>query len=138
MFGQCKEIMKATSSQHPKHIITNILLRLQEESKSNINSLKMQEGEITRLANTLGSKSNTIIPKQWLHHIPHQYQAHLERIRDFLASGPGSWWRELDGDIEFFDVVIPGSSPPHQMFHYRSTKLTDIDSYLLAKWEACI
>ena len=139
MFGQCKAITKATSSQRPNHIITNILLRLQEESKSNIKTLKLQEGEITRLAITLGSKSNTIIPKQWLHHITHQYQAHLERISDFVASGPGSWWRELDGGIEFFDVVIPGSSPPqHRMFHYRSTELTDIDSYLFAKWEACI
>lgn len=96
--------IKPTSTLHYYNYLN--LLRLQEESKSNVNSLKLQEGEITRLAITLGSKSNTIFPKQWLHHIPHQYQAHLERISDFLVSGPGSWWRELHGDIEFFDAVI--------------------------------
>ena len=43
MFGQSKAITKATSSQRPEHIITNILLRLQE---GNDKSLRMQ-GEIT-------------------------------------------------------------------------------------------
>ena len=139
MFGQCKAITRATSSQHPDHIITNILLRLQEESKNNVSSLKAQEGPITKLAKALGSKCNTIVPKEWLHQIPHQYQAHLEKISDFLVDGPGSWWRELHGDIEFFDALTPGSSlPQHRMFHYRSTKLTNIESYLLMKWEACI
>lgn len=136
MFGQCKAITKTTSSQRPDHIITNILLRLQEESKNNSRSLKVQEGEITKLANTLGSKHNTVFQKQWLHQIPHQYQAHLERISDFLVGGAGSWWREINGNIEFFDAFIPTSSiPQHQMFHYRSTTLTNIESYLLMKWE---
>ena len=142
MFGQCKSITKATSSQRPNHIITNILLRLQEEAKahlSNTKSLKAQEGEIKKLAKALDSKHNTIIPKQWLQQSPLQYQAHLERISDFLVSGPGNWWREVDNGIEFFDVSLPGPSfPPHQMFHYRSTNLTDIHLHLLSKWEECI
>ena len=78
MFGQCKAITKATSSQRPDHIITNILLRLQEELKNNSSSLKVQEGEITKLANTLGSKHNTVFREQWLHQTPHQYQATIK------------------------------------------------------------
>lgn len=112
LFGQCKSITKATSSLHPNHIITNILLRLQEEAKATHN-LKVQEREITKLANTLGTKQNALIPKQWLYKDSFQYQAHLERIADFLFSGPGSWWS--DG-IEFFDTYIPGSTvAQHQM-----------------------
>lgn len=136
MFGQCKAVTKATSSQRPDHIITNILLRLQEEMKNNQSSLKAQEGDITKFANTLGSKRNTVFPKEWLNQTSRQYQAHLERISDFLVGGPGSWWREINGDIEFFDVVIPTSSlPQHQMFHYRSSTLSTIESYLMMKWE---
>ena len=142
MFGQCKSITKATSSQRPNHIITNILLHLQEEAEahlSNTKSLKTQEGEIKRLAKAPNSKHKTIIPKQWLQQSPLQYQAHLERISDFLVSGPGNWWREVDNGIEFFDVSLPGLLlPPHQMFHYRSTNLTDIHLHLLSKWEECI
>lgn len=109
-------------------IITNILLRLQKESKHNLSSLKLQVSEI-RFASTLSMKSNTVIPQQWLHHIPHQYQVHFDRISDFLASGNGSWWRESQEDIQFFDAIIGGSSQPHhQMFHFRSTKLTDLES----------
>ena len=142
MFGQCKSITKATSSQRPNHIITNILLRLQEEAKanpSNVKCLEAQEGEITKLAKAVSLKQNTIIPKQWLQQSPRQYQGHLERISDFLVTGPGKWWREVDNGIEFFDVSLPSPSlPPHQMFHYRSTNLTDIDVYLLSKWEECL
>jgi len=142
MFGQCKSITKATSSQRPNHIITNILLRLQEEAKANpssVKTLEAQEGEITNLAKAVSLKHNTVIPKQWLQQSPLQYQGHLEQISDFLVTGPGKWWREVDDGIEFFDVFLPSPSlPPHQMFHYRSTNLTDIDMHLLSKWEECL
>lgn len=72
MFGQCKVITKATSTPRPNHIITNILLRVQESrSMCTSSSLKLQEREITKLASTLGTKSNTVIPQEWLHNTPH-------------------------------------------------------------------
>ena len=96
--------------QHPNHIITNILLRVQEEAKDqslSTKSLKVQQGKITRLAKVVGLKHNTIIPTEWLHQFPLQYQAHLERISDYLVSRPGVWWRKVDNGIEFFDVSAP-------------------------------
>jgi len=35
VFGQAKQITKATSNQKPDHTITNILIRMQEEAKAN-------------------------------------------------------------------------------------------------------
>jgi len=88
MFSQCKSITKATSSQCPNHIITNILLRLQEEAKANpssVKTLEAQEGEITNLAKAVSLKHNTIIHKQWLQQSPLQYQGHLEQIIGFFG-----------------------------------------------------
>lgn len=104
-------------------IITNILLHLQEEAKANpssVKSLEAQEEEITNLAKAVSLKHNTVIPKQWLQQNPLQYQGHLKQISQFLVTGPGKWWREVDDGLEFFDVFLPSPSlPRHQMFHYR-------------------
>lgn len=90
MFGECKAITKPTSKPHcHRH-----LLCVQEQFRSmcTSSSLKPQESEITKLACTLGTKSHIVIPQEWLHNTPHQYQAHLERMSDFLLSCPGSWY----------------------------------------------
>ena len=65
MFGQCKAITRNTSNQHTNDIITNILVRIQYEDKSlaaERNTVKNQESEIFKLAQTLSGKENTVIP----------------------------------------------------------------------------
>lgn len=46
---------------------------------------------------------NTVFPKSMLDRIPQHYQAHLERISDFLIHGPGVWWKATADGIMFFD-----------------------------------
>jgi len=94
MFGQCKAITRSTSNQHSDHVIPNIMIRIQEAQKahsSTLANLKAQESEVHKLALVLGPKKNTIIPKAWITHSAVPYQAHLERISDFLTAGPGKW-----------------------------------------------
>ncbi len=66
-------------------------------------------------------------------------QAHLERISDFLITGPGVWWRKTSEGFEFLDGTLEGEfytlGPP--LMHYRSHSLSDIDLYLLQQWERC-
>ena len=91
MFEQCKGITRNTSNQHPNHVISNVMIRIQEERKahhSTLANLKAQESEVHRLALVFGPKQNTIIPKAWLTHSAVHFQAHLERIGDFLSAGP--------------------------------------------------
>ena len=92
--NKCLVSARQLPSQRPNHIVTDILLRVQEQFRSmcTSSSLKPQESEITKLACTLGTKSHIVIPQEWLHNTPHQYQAHLERMSDFLLSCPGSWY----------------------------------------------
>ena len=120
-------------------MITNILTRIHAESKAESNPLKIQEGEIHKLAQGLGPTCNTIIPHTWIDSNPSLYQAHLERISDFLVHGPGVWRQRTSAGIEFFDGVHSPAVHPEgpQMHHVRSTSLADIDIYLQNKWENC-
>ncbi len=141
MFNQCKSITKATSNQNANQLITNILIRTQEEEKarSTLNdSFHRQESEVQKLAQALPPKENTIIPNSWISESPRQYQTHLERISDYLVKGPGLWWRSVENGIEFFDCTHDTEFPEHQMRHFRSSTLSDIDVYLQTKWEECV
>jgi len=103
VFGQAKQITKATSNQKPDHTITNILIPMQEEAKANTsNPLTTQESEISKLAQALSPKTNTIIPLSWIRSTVTQHQAHLERISDYLKFGPSVWWKATTEGIEFY------------------------------------
>ena len=52
----------------------------------------------------------------WLQQNAVQYQAHLERISDFLSHGPGKWWRFVDTGMEFYDVKTSGSNTLHSEY----------------------
>ena len=105
IFGQCKAITRNTSNQHTNDIITNILVRTHYEEKrvAEISTMQKQESEVLKLAQTLRVKENTVIPLEWLQHTSVHYQAHLERISDYLLQGPGVWWRYVENGVEFFD-----------------------------------
>ena len=38
---------------------------------------------------------NTVFPHHMLEKFSEHYQAHLERISDYILLGPGVWWSEL-------------------------------------------
>ncbi|CAB4035866.1 Hypothetical predicted protein [Paramuricea clavata] len=108
VFNSINSITRTTSSYHPHHIIGNVFIRLQAEK--DLKSLQpsisdTQEAHVTKLASSLPTFENTVIPKQMLTRNPRFWQAHLERICDFLLAGDGIWWRTCtNGDIEFFDA----------------------------------
>ena len=62
MFGQAKQITRCTSSLKANHVITNIITRLQAEANTRQKPLTIQEGEVRKLANTVGPTVNLVIP----------------------------------------------------------------------------
>lgn len=58
MFGQAKQITRDTSSLKANHIITNIITWLQAETEARETPLTIQEGEIRKVAKTLGATQN--------------------------------------------------------------------------------
>ena len=93
MFGQAKQITRGTSSLKASHIITNIMTRLQVETKARENPLTIQEGEIHKLSKTLGPTLNSVIPYSWIKQNSSLHQTHLERISDFLLPGVEALYR---------------------------------------------
>ena len=111
---QCKAITRQTSNQHTNNIISNILVRLQFEEKGydeGSSSVINQGSEVLKLAKALPSKQNTVIPLDWLHNAAVFYQAHLERIGDYLCQGPGRWWKFVKSGVEYFDVEADNQLP---------------------------
>ena len=82
---------------------------------------------------------NTIFPQSLLDSAAEHYQAHLERIGDYLLPGPGVWWEKVAEGIMFLDgsneELFKQEGPTLQ--HFSSTSLTDMHIYLQQQWEAC-
>lgn len=135
MFQQTKALTKRTSNNHPDNIITNVIKRLQFEQVGD--AILSQESQIKSFAATVGPMRNTVIPKSMLD--THHYQAHLERINDFLIHGPGVWWCETSEGIMFLDGSdekdYRDEGPALQTFS--SLMSTDVELYLQQHWETC-
>ena len=92
------------------------------------NAIQEQESRLGRLSKCLPKAENSIIPHRILLKYPYTYQAHLERISDFLLCGEGAWWRHTVSGIEFFDDNTPDEDPRGAetllpLHHFRSHTL---------------
>ena len=94
-FSTLSSISVATPSRRPGEIITPGIIRMQAEMKSEENqqrdSVKEQESQLRKLARCLTPPENTVIPHRVILKYPQAYQAHLERISDFVHYGEGMW-----------------------------------------------
>ena len=59
----------------------------------------------------LPKAENSIIPHRIITKYQSAYQAHLERVSDFLLCGEGIWWRHVVKAVEFFDITPPSEIP---------------------------
>ena len=137
-FGQCKAITRATSNQHTEHIIKNILVRLHYEKDRSTSTIQTQESEVSKFARMLPPRRNTEIPFEWMEQSPVHYQAHLERIGDYLIHGNGIWWQFTNKGVEFFDSGSSIPSATTSLHHFRTMSLCDVEYYLLTQWERCL
>ena len=143
-FSYLSSISVATSSRRPGEIITPGIIRMQAEMKSEENqqrnSVKEQESQLRKLARCLTPPENTVIPHRVILKYPQAYQAHLERISDFLHCGEGVWWRHILTGVEFLDAPDErqrnDKGPP--LHHFRSHTLQSEEQYLRDRWNECL
>ena len=147
-FSTVNSIANTTSCRRHDEIISPTLIRLQVEQRRKSldagsayqSSFSKQNSEISKISATLDPPTNTIIPHFLLLNYPHEYQAHLERIGDFLLPGENIWWsRDLRG-VEFHDGH---SEPDHRqegptLHHFRYSSLPIEQRYLSESWLKCL
>ena len=150
-FNTFGSISLSTSSRRPGEIITPGLIRMQAEMKqgevNGRSAIQEQESRLGKLAKCLPKPENSIIPHRIILKYQSDYQAHLERISDFLLCGKGAWWRHVAKGVEFFDVTSPSEAitevdhagnilPP--VHHFRSHTVHSESKYLHNNWNRCV
>ena len=99
-----------------------------------------QHSLISQYASTMPLPSNTTFDEGMLKHS--DYQAHLERIPDFLAPGEGIWWH-YDNENEVV-VFHDGEEEPEKrpegpdLHYFRSWSIQGEADYLKQKWQECL
>ena len=138
VFQQSKAITKGTSNNHPEHVISNIIQRLAFEQGTE-KVIACQESGIKSISLAVGPMENTVFSDSILQKISEHYQAHLERISDYLIPGPGVWWKRVPRGIMFLDGSNEDDfkDPGPVLHHFKSMSLNDIDTYLQQQWEIC-
>ena len=92
-FNAICNISRDTSSRRPSEIVGNNNLRFQAEAAMHgkSESLRKQESSISKFAIFVTYSPNTIFEKDFIKRDRHDYQAHLQRISDFLLPGERIW-----------------------------------------------
>ena len=146
-FNTFSSISLSTSSRRPGEIITPGLIRVQAEMKqadiSRRSTIQEQESRLRKLSKCLPKAENSIIPHRVIIKYQSAYQAHLERVSDFLLCGEGIWWRHIAKGVEFFDVTSQSETHPEAdtlppLHHFRSHTLKSESKYLQDNWKKCV
>ena len=80
---------------------------------------------------------DTIIPYDFIRGNQRVWQAHLERISDFLLPGERIWWSQDEQGVTFHDGPHQPNSHEEgpETHHFRSSTLKSEEKYLKQCWE---
>ena len=143
IFHLCKDITKKTSTNHPFHVIGNLILRYQIEKKINSNENKTStcESDISKKYKCLQSicleSRNTVFPKKFIKENYAEWQ--LVCLSDYVYQGQNVWWKVNEIGIEFMDGSLNQDIKDGPLLrHFRSSSITDSRNELTNYWEMCI
>ena len=144
MFGDLQTIAKHTCVPRPEAIIAKCLTKfgarhLLETSKPG--SFEQQDSLISREAKKLPPSVCSEFTDEFVRKNQTLWQAHLERLGDYLLLGQGVWWEKTPNGYKFFDVTEDGMpaillGPP--LHHFRSTSLSEEKKYLAECWQSVV
>ena len=144
-FNTIKSITNQTTSYHPGHIIGNCIVRHQIEQRTKDANQRLHyetpiQNEINKLSSLVTKRQyDTLVTYDHIKKHPGDWQAHLERIPDFLLAGEDFWWKKTEFGIEFNDhslLTVAPSIP--QLRHFRSTNIKTNEHQLKKDWEKII
>ena len=103
LFGQVKRTTLNATNRRPQQVIPEVLLRLQMRQKqgSLLHSVTAKDSKVTKAAKHLAKYPGTSIHKDFLSHRSSSWQAHLEKVCNYLIPGPEVWWKEANNPLYF-------------------------------------
>lgn len=140
-FGDLRRISLQTTNRQAKYVVDNAVLRftIQQKINSKPDTIKKQDSVISHQAKLLDKRSNSIFKEEFIQKNPLLFQAHLERIADFMLAGEGIWWSKNGEDVEFFDGVDEPCTRLEgpELHNFRSSDLQKEQMYITSAWKRC-
>ena len=106
------------------------------------NTVMKQQAHISKLAKSLPPLGNTVVPFVTIESHSSSWQAHLERISDFLMVSKEVWWTSnQQGDVEFFDgekTGVDSRTEGPKLHHFRLSNFKTEEAYLIECWSLCL
>ena len=140
-FNTIKQITHTTSSNRPGHIIGNLVVRHQIETRckdtyQHTNERKQIDKDIRDLSLIIEKvQYNSLFTYEYIKNNVEDWQSHLERISDFLLEGEGIWWKKTKFGIEFNDKTEFINYPlKPKVCHFRSTDIHKTQIELEKNW----
>ena len=96
--------------------------------------------EISKLFEIMDKLPNSFFPFKIIEAYSSAWQAHLERIFDFLLCGERVWWSQDENGITFKDSCNEAEhrSEGPVLHHFRSWILEKEAEYIRSCWKACL
>ena len=140
-FHLIQGITKSTSNNQPGHIIGNLVVRAEVECQGKEKfEHKDRKDAIIGIISKLGKQVERKIQKDSffsyadIEKYSADWQAHLERISDFLIFGKDEYWEMTEFGIRFFDFEEKEIAFKPKVHHFRSTDIQSIKRYLNELW----
>ena len=144
-FHSIRDITKSTTNNWPGHVIGNLIVRQEIESECKDKyEFDNHKNSTFREIHKLGVKlhecqKNSHFTYDYIKENSADWQAHLERISDFLIFGENKWWEKNEFGITFFDVDhIPDKSHHPKVHHFRSSSMTSVSNDLEIHWSSIL
>ena len=142
LFGQAKAIAQSTTNRQPSTIIPNILLRLQAKQRKGgmYDCMCAPSSKISKESQGIKqyTMQNTFIEKAFISKRMASWQAHLQRISQFLLPGEGVWWKNKQSGYEFMDRFEVSSMTGPNLLHFRNANLFDIPKRNTIAWNSLV
>ncbi|XP_078684908.1 uncharacterized protein LOC144918223 [Branchiostoma floridae x Branchiostoma belcheri] len=144
VFNQLRGIHRTTGcSRRPGQVIGNMLVRTHCENvlRSDKGTTYQPDSIVSNAAKVKQTGvEDTIVPLHIIDKFPKAWQAHCERLADYLQCGKGEWWTVHEEGVIFHDGSTHPDSLPSgpQMLHFRSSSLKTVEQHLCQSWKKCL
>ncbi|KAI8486075.1 hypothetical protein Bbelb_361750 [Branchiostoma belcheri] len=144
VFNQLRGIHRTTGcSRRPGQVIGNMLVRTHCENvlRSDKGTTYQPDSIVSNAAKVKQTGvEDTIVPLHIIDKFPKAWQAHCERLADYLQCGKGEWWTVHEEGVIFHDGSTHPDSLPSgpQMLHFRSSSLKTVEQHLCQSWQKCL